>query len=497
MTVKATDEDTGDNGRISYFIQHDNQNVQSTEDFSIDEATGELKTKRDIDRSDKSTFELILTARDNGSPSQFESFRFLTVVLLDANENTPEFSESSNPYKFSIHENTGRNIKVGKIEASTRSKRVSDIFYYMLLGNEDGAFAIDKITGEIFTNKSLDRETTDSYTLYILASTNKDLHISEDERASFSIKSLDRDKNKAKILITVLDVNDNPPTFEKEVYYAGINAKSSINGDVVVVNATDLDSGKNAKIEYFITASNLYKFGSSRSTGSIVPSPFVINQKGRISTNTHMAEYNQDRFELEILAKEIEPPEATAKTKVFVWIYDTSQLIRIILSKKPDKVEHVKDMIVEELRNVTQHRIIVDEIRYHVDAKARIRMDWSDMYFHAVNPETNQIAMVDDILRVIDSKYEVLKDYYADNAIENVVPAYITNVQEEFDLALAGLVALIIVLFIGVVSFIVLCCCLKHWNLSVPTESRRKEALIKKQIIEELNTTENPLWIEQ
>ncbi|KAL5273464.1 hypothetical protein ACFFRR_000290 [Megaselia abdita] len=497
MTVKATDEDTGDNGRISYFLQHENQNVDSTDDFSINEITGELRTLRDLNRFEKSSYELILTARDNGSPSPFESIRFLTVILLDANENRPEFPDSSNPYKFSIHENTGRNIKVGKIEATTRSKRNNDIFYYMLLGNEDGAFAIDKITGEIFTNKSLDRETTDFYTIYILASTNKELHISENERASFSIKSLDRDKNKAKILITVLDVNDNPPVFEKEIYYAGVNAKSSINGDVVVVNATDLDSGKNAKIEYFITASNLYKFGSSRSTGSILPSPFVINQNGRISTNTPMAEYNQDRFELEILAKEMEPPETTAKTTVFVWIYDTSQLIRIILSRKPDKVEHVKDMIVDELANVTQHRIIVDEIRYHVDAKARIRMDWSDMYFHAVNPETNQIAMVDDILRVIDSKYEVLKDYYADNAIENVVPAYITNVQEEFDLALAGLVALIIVLFIGVVSFIVLCCCLKHWNLSVPTESRRKEALIKKQIIEELNTTENPLWIEQ
>lgn len=28
-------------------------------------------------------------------------------------------------------------------------------------------------------------------------------------------------------------------------------------------------------------------------------------------------------------------------------------------------------------------------------------------------------------------------------------------------------------------------------------ETRRKDALIKKQIVEDLNTTENPLWIEQ
>lgn len=90
-----------------------------------------------------------------------------------------------------------------------------------------------------------------------------------------------------------------------------------------------------------------------------------------------------------------------------------------------------------------------------------------------------------------------LQDYYAGFAIENVVPAYIAIVQDEFDLAVAGLVALVIVLFVGVISFIVLCCCLKHWNLSVPVETRRKDALIKKQFIEDLNTTENPLWIEQ
>jgi len=77
------------------------------------------------------------------------------------------------------------------------------------------------------------------------------------------------------------------------------------------------------------------------------------------------------------------------------------------------------------------------------------------------------------------------------------VPAHSTYVEEEFDLALAGLVALLIVLFIGAVSFLVFCCCLKHWVISIPNETRRKDALIKKQIIEDLNTTENPLWIEQ
>lgn len=78
-----------------------------------------------------------------------------------------------------------------------------------------------------------------------------------------------------------------------------------------------------------------------------------------------------------------------------------------------------------------------------------------------------------------------------------MVPAYFVESSEEFDIALAGIIALLIVLFVGSVSFTVLCCCLKHWIISIPTNIRRKDALIKKQIIEDLNTTENPLWMEQ
>uniref|UniRef100_A0A1I8MKU3 Cadherin domain-containing protein n=1 Tax=Musca domestica TaxID=7370 RepID=A0A1I8MKU3_MUSDO len=497
LTVKASDNDTDENGRIFYHLQVKDQNLQETEEFKIDAETGELRTNSDLQRKEKANYDLILVAQDNGNPKPFETLRFLTISIIDANENRPEFPDASNPYKISIMENNERNIKIGKIQATARNKHNKDVYYYMLLGNEDGAFAVDKATGDIYTNKTLDRETTDFYTLYILASIKRDLHISDEERASFSIKTLDRDNTVAKVLITVLDQNDNPPIFEMDIYYAGVNAKSPIGTIISTVNASDADAGKNAYIEYMIIASNLYKYGATKSTGSIVPSPFAISPEGRVTTGAFVAEYNQDRFELEIVAKEMEKPERVARTKVIVWIYDYSQLVRVILSRPPEEVYQQQEEIVAELRNATQHRIIVDEIRFHVDSMGRIRMDWSDLYFHAVDPQTQQISAVDEILKVIDANYDYLRDYYAGFAIENVVPAYITIVQEEFDLAVAGLVALVIVLFVGVVSFIVLCCCLKHWNLSVPTENRRKEALIKKQIIEDLNTTENPLWIEQ
>lgn len=127
-------------------------------------------------------------------------------------------------------------------------------------------------------------------------------------------------------------------------------------------------------------------------------------------------------------------------------------------------------------------------------------MDWCDLYFHGVDEKKNEIVPVDEILKLVDAQYDSLKDYYAGYAIENIVPAQVPFVEEEFDLALAAVIALLVILFIGVITFIVLCCCLKKWVTvsQVPQELRRKDALIKKQqIIEDLNTTENPLWIEQ
>ena len=87
--------------------------------------------------------------------------------------------------------------------------------------------------------------------------------------------------------------------------------------------------------------------------------------------------------------------------------------MRVILSRQPEEVIQEHDEIIAELKNATQHRIIVDEIRFHVDSMGRIRMDWCDLFFHAVDPQTQQIAAVDEILKVIDANYDYLRVSYS------------------------------------------------------------------------------------
>lgn len=275
MTVKATDEDDGDNGKIKYYLQVNNQNMLETDEFRIDEHTGELKLKKELNREKQSKYELVLVARDQGTPSYFESLRFLTILIVSVNENKPEFPDASNPYKFFIVENSDRDIRIGKIQAFIRDKDPNTgVYYYMLMGNENGAFYVDKKSGDVFTNRTLDREEVDTYHLYVLASKKSDLHISRRQRNELAVESLERDGTVAKVQVKVLDVNDNAPKFERNVYYAGISAEASINQLVTTVNATDADMGTNGTFDLIIVASNLFKYGSSKSVGSIVPSPF-------------------------------------------------------------------------------------------------------------------------------------------------------------------------------------------------------------------------------
>lgn len=113
-----------------------------------------------------------------------------------------------------------------------------------------------------------------------------------------------------------------------------------------------------------------------------------------------------------------------------VWIYEPEQLVRVILSRPPSEVQSERDEILIELTNVTKKLIIIDDIRYHVDGVGRIRMDWSDLFFHAVDPTTKNIVPVFDILNEIDSKYDFLKDYYSVSSAR----ACTTNVCPTFNL---------------------------------------------------------------
>ena len=87
LTVSAVDKDSGPNGQLDYEIINGNKEHS----FSINHATGEIRSIRPLDREKISQYVLIVKSSDRGSPSQSTSVKVI-INILDENDNAPRFS---------------------------------------------------------------------------------------------------------------------------------------------------------------------------------------------------------------------------------------------------------------------------------------------------------------------------------------------------------------------------------------------------------------------
>ncbi|CAM4543358.1 unnamed protein product [Lepidochelys kempii] len=91
-TVRATDEDSGLNGDIIYFIKSDSDPIRQ---FAVD-PDGHVTVASTLDREVIQQYNLIIQASDQGIPAQTGSVTVL-INLLDINDNEPRFEASYMP----------------------------------------------------------------------------------------------------------------------------------------------------------------------------------------------------------------------------------------------------------------------------------------------------------------------------------------------------------------------------------------------------------------
>lgn len=151
-----------------------------------------------------------------------------------------------------------------------------------------------------------------------MANNEPDFYLTIAERNKLTEDEIVHNSSIAKVKVVINDLNDNAPKFEKNVYYAAVNAMANVNNFVENVTAFDPDLGINGTLMYYIRASNLFKYGSNKSFGSIIPSPFNITEQGQLTTATYLAENNQHRFVIDVVARELAFPERESIAKVHV-----------------------------------------------------------------------------------------------------------------------------------------------------------------------------------
>ncbi|EHB10682.1 Protocadherin Fat 2 [Heterocephalus glaber] len=251
IQVTANDEDTGNDGQVSYRLSME-QGSNVHELFAIDSETGWITTLKELDCETYQTYRFHVVAYDHGQTIQLASRALVEVSVIDENDNAPQFV--SEDYTGSVVENSepGELVATLKILDADISEQNRQVTCYITEGDPLGQFGIHQAGDEwrISSRKTLDREHTAKYLLRITAS---------DGKFQTSVP----------VEISVLDVNDNSPQCTQLLYISRVREDVSPGAFILKVSATDSDADTNAQIMYSLHGPGAHEFKLDPHTGEL------------------------------------------------------------------------------------------------------------------------------------------------------------------------------------------------------------------------------------
>ncbi|XP_026049379.1 protocadherin gamma-A11-like isoform X26 [Astatotilapia calliptera] len=227
---RAHDADIGQNSVQNYILQENAHFVFSIQTTSSGSKYGELVLDTELDREEKQEMKLLLTAMDGGSPQRSGTV-VIHVIVLDANDNAPVFTEAV--YRASIPENSPLKTPVIRVNASDADESVNGEVTYEFSRPSDKLekiFSLDPKTGEILVTGDIDYEEGSKYEMLVEA------------KDGYGLSS------EAKVVIDITDVNDNAPVINLKSLSNPIPESASPGTEVGIINVQDRDSENNRQV---------------------------------------------------------------------------------------------------------------------------------------------------------------------------------------------------------------------------------------------------------
>lgn len=305
LTVHATDKDTEDNSRLTYYLP------DSESRFTVDPETGTITIAERLDCPQQScviakpgggcpkSCVMTVFARDHGSPRQ-DGRTYVTVNLVDANDHDPEIKFNYFPQMVgfaTVDENAAKDSIVAAVAVIDNDEGLNgETSVEIRAGNELGHFRLDNTQSFdiVKVNGRLDREEIPIYNLTIVASD----------------KGTPPRSTTAYLVIRVNDVNDHEPVFQQSEYTSVLSELSPIGTFVASISATDADSGLNARIYYDFDSGNEESW-------------FTIDQDtGLVTTIATLDREIRGSVEVRVTARDGGPNPKYATTHLRVTILD-------------------------------------------------------------------------------------------------------------------------------------------------------------------------------
>lgn len=291
--VFAEDKDFGPNSEVRYSFE------APQPDFELNAVTGELTSTLRFDREalvrqrGAAAFSFVVVSSDQGLPEPLRDQAKVQVYIRDINDNAPKFTKDV--YQASMSEWAQNTTQLLRVSASDVDENKNGLVHYHISeGNEEGRFAIAGGSGQITLVGKLDYESTPSYSLKIVAV--------DAGAAPLSSSCM--------LSISILDENDNSPSFPKSSLSVDVLENMRIGELVASVTATDADSGPNADTTYSLAAANDHgTFSISPNTGSV----FLVK---KLDFET------QSLYKLNVTAKDNGSPPRSSTVPVVIHVRD-------------------------------------------------------------------------------------------------------------------------------------------------------------------------------
>lgn len=285
--IKLTAKDELDFG-VNAEVEYEQYGGNASEYFAIDKNTGWITLFKPLVQVG-SYFIMKVQATDRGVPPQHDDAT-VTIIVVGKNNFAPIFTAIS--YQVIVPENEPLGSTIVTVSASDEDDGPNGMIRYRISGgNERKEFDIDPILGSITILQPLDYDTVPEYKLNITA---EDL-------------GFDPQHTTAMLTVTLTDINDNSPTFNQSSFEVYLAENSPVRTFVTQLIAKDIDSPKNAIIEYSIVG------GSGKDY-------FMVDSKTGVITSRLSFDYEEKNiYDLDILAAN---PDSVmyGSTKVLVHI---------------------------------------------------------------------------------------------------------------------------------------------------------------------------------
>ena len=239
LHLKATDVDSGLNGKIKYFFPKTQS--RTLKYFKLDPQTGELSLAKPLNHKQQHLFDFQVVAQDSAARAKL-SLTTVQVTVIDINNFAPEITimplneqgnvelfenEPSFTFVFQIFVHDSDSDLYGKVTCFINNEEAHRFFRLDKLSEEE----YKVVTSD---QASIDKEVTDTFLVNITCRDH-----GEPPQASHKTAT-----------IQIRDVDDNAPYFEQKEYSVKINENNAPNLALARVVATDADKGLNSSFRY-------------------------------------------------------------------------------------------------------------------------------------------------------------------------------------------------------------------------------------------------------